>query len=174
MVLSKKDALLMRSIVFSSLLNGGNDNVERSLQELLDKLDEFLLSDISSTQAKEEEDSFDDDDEEVEEMEVDELLPVEKFVNLPLVEVENGGVKVSLEFEEAEDSVDSVSAIFGDYEDTYEVVALELTDGKVRLHRSDGEVIECRYEKPSKRWSKTFEMGKLYGVGEVEEDEEDE
>ena len=173
MVLSKKDALLMRSIVFSSLLNGGNDSVERSLQELLDKLDEFLLSDISSTQAKEEEDSFD-DDEEVEEMEVDELLPVEKFVNLPLVEVENGGVKVSLEFEEAEDSVDSVSAIFGDYEDTYEVVALELTDGKVRLHRSDGEVIECRYEKLSKRWSKTFEAGKLYGVGEVEDDEEDE
>ena len=173
MVLSKKDALLMRSIVFSSLLNGGSDNVERSLQELLDKLDEFLLSDISSIQVKEE-DSFDDDDEEVEEMEVDELLPVEKFVNLPLVEVENGGVKVSLEFEETEDSVDSVSAIFGDYEDTYEVVALELTDGKVRLYRSDGEVIECRYEKPSKRWSKTFEMGKLYGVGEVEEDEEDE
>ena len=173
MVLSKKDALLMRSIVFSSLLNGGNDSVERSLQELLDKLDEFLLSDISSTQAKEE-DSFDDDDEEVEEMEVDELLPVEKFVNLPLVEVENGGVKVSLEFEEAENSVDSVSAIFGDYEDTYEVVALELTDGKVRLHRSDGEVIECRYEKLPKRWSKTLQEKKLYGVGEEEDDEEDE
>lgn len=172
MVLSKKDALLMRSIVFSSLLNGGSDNVERSLQELLDKLDEFLLSDISSIQVKEE-DSFDDDDEEVEEMEVDELLPVEKFVNLPLVEVENGGVKVSLEFEETEDSVDSVSAIFGDYEDTYEVVALELTDGKVRLHRSDGEVIECRYEKLPKRWSKTLQEKKLYGVGE-EDDEEDE
>lgn len=173
MVLSKKDALLMRSIVFSSLLNGGSDNVERSLQELLDKLDEFLLSDISSIQVKEEDSFDDDDDEEVEEMEVDELLPVEKFVNLPLVEVENGGVKVSLEFEEAEDSVDSVSAIFGDYEDTYEVVALELTDGKVRLHRSDGEVVECRYEKLPKRWSKTLQEKKLYGVGE-EDDEEDE
>jgi len=173
MVLSKKDALLMRSIVFSSLLNGGSDNVERSLQELLDKLDEFLLSDISSIQVKEEDSFDDDDDEEVEEMEVDELLPVEKFVNLPLVEVENGGVKVSLEFEETEDSVDSVSAIFGDYEDTYEVVALELTDGKVRLHRSDGEVIECRYEKLPKRWSKTLQEKKLYGVGE-EDDEEDE
>lgn len=179
MVLSKKDALLVRSVVFSFLLRDRNEDVKESLQKLLENLDEFLLNssdDIAHCEECEEssQDDEEDLDEEAESLEVDELLSVEQFVNLPEIDVQSDGKKVSLEFEEndEDESDDSVLALVGDSE-AFEVVAVQLLDGKIHLYKMDGSVSEYQYTKLPKRWSKVIQEEKIYGVGE-DESEDDE
>lgn len=180
MILGKKEALLIRSVIFSFLLRDCNDDTRESLQTLLKKLDQFLLNSSESgcDELEESDDDSDeeefDDEEEVEELEVDELLPVEKFVNLPHLEVEVNGEKTTLEFDESdeEEKQDVILTLVGE-SDAFEVVALEIDDEKVKLHKVDGDVVEYRYTKLPKKWSRLFDKDILYGVGEDEGESED-
>lgn len=192
MQLRKDEALLMRSVIFAFLLKDRDAELYESLQTLLQRLDDFLL--LSHTEdclddhekthedvcenaqdnEKQEEchETHDDLDEETvsenEQINVDKLIPPVVLHDLPPLEFNHKGETLHLEFEDidAEDSVDVL--IDDDFE--FGAVALKLEKGQLHLFSSlenDEESHVYSYIKLPKKWSKTFELGKLYGVGAI-------
>lgn len=179
MQLHKDEALLMRSVIFAFLLKHRDDALYESLQSLLHRLDDFLLSthkekeslnDSESENEEEVDEEVDEEEDEVDEEEdecikIDELVSPVTLHNLPPLQFNHEGESLHLEFEDVdnEDSVDLL--VDDDFE--FAVVALKLENGQLHLFTSlenDQESHSYTFIKLPKKWSKTFEFGKIYGV----------
>jgi hypothetical protein len=168
MKLSKSDALLLHAVLFKHLTNTHSQRVETHHEDLLYKLEGYLLDDVEDEEedVEVEDDSVEDveAEDEYEVPEPDEFKGPSVLAKLPAVSVTSpAGDKVTLEFEDVGDA-DTVDVLLDDGSVILDrVCCIKLTDKSVELFDSE----EChafQIKKLPKTWSKVLQPGVLYGV----------
>lgn len=165
MKINKEEAVLLRSIVFSFLLKNLDYDTRSILQKLQNQLDDFIFhSKLKEDNVEKQQEDRDNDDNLKERIfEIDSSLSSTIFHELPPIFLESESERFYLELEEA-DCEDSINVLFnGEFK--FEMVALRLEKEKLNFITSKDEIFSYEIVKLPKRWSKTFEFNKTYGIG---------
>lgn len=178
MRIDKSDALLLRSIIFNFIVNDDSGIQRDELDDLLSRIDEYVLSSShESTDAQEDEsedvlDVKDEDDNDAEssksaKMSVpshDASIEASVLHNLqPTYVTLPNGEKVSLEFEDNDD-YNAVSVLENEGENIVEGIKhIRIADNEIEVY-SDDECCKYTYKNIPKSWRKVLEVGKTYCV----------
>lgn len=169
MNLSKRDALfLYKTLYHFSVVNPDFDEMT-SLEDLSDRLENFLLSssDLEEDEEREEEEdtsSDDDEEEDTEKLEADDTLLISDLNNLSSLRVETpDGSKATLEFEDVGD-LNSIDALIDGGDVIIDSVThIKATSSSIELF--DGEEWHSYgYKRLTKQWSDLLEVDTVYDV----------